>query len=287
MKYDPSSVPASVRNGDIWLHGEPREPSVGDLWSISWEGEVLGLLVLSGVAETYVLGWPACLPEEDPRSPAILAESVLGCSVGVWPTRETGLGAHLLHRRLGPLLSRRQMSGIRDALDNEREPPLRFAPPASSIDDAIEYGDRMLAEWEAICFNQWPRAVAGATPFNVDALRQMGVRPSTLVSLLDVSPLEAATLYQGSSAPTQEQVALISSRLNAEPEALIAPRFDEGTRELMRPVWKQEVVDLAAQKGMSEATVRSRVQDEFARAARSNGSARDRILAALARVGAE
>jgi hypothetical protein len=112
-----SAVPLDGIKEDLWLHGVAGDPVVGDLWLLSWDGKALGLAVISGVADGYVLVWPVALPSDVVFRPAVeVPQSPLGVPVAIWPTRETGVGNHVLHRRFGALLSEEVMAAVAEAV---------------------------------------------------------------------------------------------------------------------------------------------------------------------------
>lgn len=283
MSFDPFSVPTGVANHDLWLRGVSSEPAVGDLWLLSWEGEGLGLLLVTGIAETFVLGWPITLPLEPAYSPAIRVDSPLGCEVAVWPTRETGVGLHLLHRSFGQVLTPSLIREIGVAVEDDQEPPIPFASAATDLEEAVAQSERMLVEWESICFNQWPQQVPGQTPLNQQVLRDLSIKPSDIAETLGVESVEAAALHKGTMIPTAEQLSYLADQMNVEAEVLASPGLDEGTRLLSHPVWKSLVLETSRDREVSEAEARRKIQDQYALAARSNGKANDRMLAAITR----
>lgn len=287
MKFDPFSVPAGVTNHDLWLHGLSDEPAVGDLWLLSWESEGLGLLVVTGIAETYVLGWPATLPLEPSYAPALRVESPLGCEVAVWPTRETGVGLHLLHHSFGQVIEPPLIREIWDAVEDDQEPPIPFAPAAPSLEEAVAQGEQMLVEWESICFNQWPEQVPGQTPLNQQVLRDLSIKPSHLAEALGIEAVEASALHKGTMIPRAEQLSYLADRMGIDADVLVSLGLDEGTRLLSHPIWKSSVLETSRDRDVSESEARRKIQDQYALAARSNGKPEDRMLAAITRVRTE
>lgn len=284
MRLNPDLAPSAVSNKELWLEGVAGPVQVGDLWLLSWDRDGLGLLVVTRVDESFVLGWPATLPSDPAYSPAVPVLSPFGDEIYIWPTRETGVGLHLLHRRYGSLVEPSQVNRIKDIIDDD-EPRIEFAPDADDADMAMEHSERMLEQWESICFNEWPQVVPGETPLNHHVLQAHNVLPSTLGHILQVPTLEASSIYKGTRIPTAEQLALVSQKLQVDIETLASPPLGEGAKTLMMPMWKEQLLEAAESRGVSEPEARRGVQDEFALAARSNQSIEDRMHAALARFG--
>src|SRR5665647_862552 len=90
----------------------------GDLWSLSWDGAYRGLALIAAVKEGFVLAWPVTLPDAPAFAPALVLEpNPLVHPLFVWPTRETGVGLHLLDQSLGALLRPTRISQIAAAMD--------------------------------------------------------------------------------------------------------------------------------------------------------------------------
>lgn len=278
-----SEAPTSVPNEELWRNGIAGDPEVGDLWLLSWDHEARGLVMLTSIAETYVMGWPVTLSSELAFAPAACANSPLGDRVAYWPTRETGIGMHLLHRRYGRLLDIRQVEKITAAIDNDLKPPITFAPTARDTTQAIKHGERMADEWEAICFHQWPQPIPGEMPLNHDVLVDLSIAPSEIATKLSVSAVIAGTLHKGTRTPSEEQVKVLAQSRSVDPELLVSPSMDTGTRLLSHPSWKDKVLHASKVRSMSEAQSRTKIQEGYALAARSNGSEADRLLAAISR----
>ncbi len=159
----------------------PDRVAAGDLWLLSWDGIGLGLGVISAHMRDYVLMWPVTLPSEPSHSPALLTEdSPLGVPVSIWPTRETGVGDALLHRRLGRLLTPRLMVAIEDALDEDESPPLPIAAPPSDPAQQRAQDEEMIDRWEAICLMQWPAPTATDLRLDREAAGRHGLTPTRL-----------------------------------------------------------------------------------------------------------
>src|SRR5450631_1039510 len=118
----------STEGQRLWLEGLPAPVVHGDLWLLSWDNQALGLVVVSRAREDYIVGWPTTLPGDPSFFPALLVDhAALGCTVTVWPQAATGIGKHLLHRRLGNLLSPRAVELAEDAARGRGEPPVESA----------------------------------------------------------------------------------------------------------------------------------------------------------------
>lgn len=133
---------------------QSEQVRAGDLWVLSWDGEVVGLAAIAAAKHGFVLAWPVTLPGEVSFAPGLVVEnSPLGVPVTLWPTRETGIGDHLLDRSLGQLLLPDRIRPISFALDDSDDPGLAFAPGSARDSDNTEADRLMVDHWTELCFN--------------------------------------------------------------------------------------------------------------------------------------
>ncbi|MFH5822289.1 hypothetical protein [Georgenia sp. AZ-5] len=280
-----SLAPDGITNPSVWVNGEPGEAAVGDLWLLSWNGEGLGLVVISARLADFVLTWPATLPRDNGHAPAVrVDESPLGVPVDVWPTRETGISKALLHRRLGHLLPPRLMGSIGDALDEGNEPPVPFAPPAADIEGQRIRDEAMIDYWEEICLIQWPALVPATPRLSPDLAREAQLTPSQVAELFGIEAADAVALIRGEVDLTPDQAQEIAQYFDRPVGELAVMPQDPAAVALLNPVWKEDIVQLAQRRDVDEATARNLVVDEFALAARSSNAVEDRLRAVFARL---
>lgn len=278
-------APPGIAHPRIWVEGEPGEVAVGDLWLLSWDGVGLGLAVVSARLAGYVLVWPASLPTDEAYSPAVrVPSSPLGVPVDVWPTRETGVGDALLHRRLGSLLDRRLMVSIGDAVDDGALPPLPFAPAALDADVQRSRDEAMIDHWEAVCLTQWPSLAVLASRLDPETVRALGLTPSQVGALLELDAVDAVAVVRGEVALTPDQAEVVAGYAGVRREDLMSPTRDAAVRALLDPTWKARVLALAVRRSLAEGAARDLVASEFALAARSSNTVDDRLRAVFARL---
>lgn len=283
MTYSLSQPPSGI-GIDVWAGSGVDLPSVGDLWLLSWDGNALELAVVSGVASSFVLAWPVTLRSEPTFPPAVAVEqSPLG-GIGIWPSRETGVGAHLLHRNLGPAVSRRTMALISNAFDEEGELPLPFAEPNVALEDRAQSSDEMVDCWEAINTHLWPQPILGQTPLDADALRSRGIQVARLREILDLSTPEAVALLRGERSPSRLEVELLAKSLEVPAGEILLSRPDKISQELLAPRIKDDVLKIAGIYNVDESGARMLLREQFALAARSDQTADSRLDAAIHRL---
>ncbi|NYE18027.1 helix-turn-helix domain-containing protein [Microbacterium immunditiarum] len=269
---------------DVWLGTISGDPQIGDLWLLSWDAQALGLVVVSGVAPTFVLGWPVTLPDAPTFPPAIrVEESPLG-AVAVWPSRETGVGNHLLHRCFGTILSERTMHLLADAFENGTDPVLPFATANIGVEEREVASDQLVDAWEVINLNVWPVPRPGATPLDADLLRETGIRISDLTKILSMSVPAAVSLYNGEAVPTPAELRLLVDALGVPTEQLLRSQPDAEAVAMLAPGIKNDLVEITRRRAIGEEAARNLVRSEFALAARSDGDPHSRLVAAIQRV---
>lgn len=252
---------------------------------LSWDGQALALVLVSGVATTFILGWPVTLTSDPCFPPAItINDTPIGIPLNVWPTRETGIGKHLLHRRLGRLLSGQAMSLIEYALESETELPVPFAESNVSEAEQERESDLMVDSWERICLHAWPPREVGIATLDPEAMIQLGLGLGELATALGVSAHVAVGLFQGEQAPTSEQLDALAALVGADPEELLANGLDEDSLVLLSPDIKDDLLAIGAQYRLNEEQARALLRSEFALAARSDGTSASRLASALHRL---
>jgi transcriptional regulator with XRE-family HTH domain len=284
LALDLANPPEGVST-ELWRGIDPSAPSIGELWLLSWDNSALALGIVAGVGKTFVLIWPVTLVGSPVFAPAIeVTNSPLGIPVLVWPTRETGVGLHMLHRRFGSLMSERTMALVLAAVEGDSEYPLPLARHNIGGTEAERASDSMVEEWDAIGSNVWPEPVAGESPLAQSALRAAGLKVSDIASLLGISVPHAVGYFNGQLSPSAGQVDAIAEATGLSFYELLRAQTDDSVALLLHPEFKDYVVTLASSLGLSEASARSRVRADFALAARSTGDARGRLHAAFERL---
>lgn len=275
-------VPRGV-DPSLWSGGRYSPPAIGDLWLLSWDLHSLALGVVSGVARTYVLLWPVSLPADVAFPPAVrVPDSPLGVPLAVWPTRETGVGMHLLDRRFGQLLSERVMARTLSAIEADETPPLAWIQSGLTEPEREVASDLMIDLWEEICLHTWPVVVPGASPLSASVLGVAGVGIAELVEILQIDTPDAVALFRGEHVPTTSELRVLAEGIGCEPNDLLEP---EGEAQVLAdPKFKSDLVEASRELGLSEAKVRDLVRSEFALAARSDGDQTSRVVAAIQRV---
>jgi hypothetical protein len=280
-------APSGVES-KLWSTGVPGVPTVGDLWLLSWDGVALELAVISAVAPTFVLVWPVSLPDAPSFPPAVVvAETPLGVPLHLWPTRETGIGLHLLHRRFGSVLTARTMRLVSDELDVGKSSLLSLAAPNVEAEAIEAESDALVERWEAICFHTWPARQIGITSLDPRVLGQAGLEVGDLADVLGIALPEAVSIARGETAPTAEHLSVLAARLGVDPEQLLQDELDVAARLLLAPSVKDNILTIARGHGTDEAGARNLIRSEFALAARSDGDPQARLAAAIHRLHAE
>jgi len=198
----PAGIPASAHQ--LWDNGAQSEQvRAGDLWVLSWDGEVVGLAAIAAAKHGFVLAWPVTLPGEVSFAPGLVVEnSPLGVPVTLWPTRETGIGDHLLDRSLGQLLLPDRIRPISFALDDSDDPGLAFAPGSARDSDNTEADRLMVDHWTELCFN------AGGA----EEVRQAGGSSRIVSEVLGLALPELRALMDGIVPISDEQTTRLGQR---------------------------------------------------------------------------
>lgn len=286
--YRPTGIPESTHH--LWDEGTgATTPQRGELWVLSWDTDVVGLALIASAREDFVLAWPVSLPGEASFAPGrVVDQSPLDVPVTLWPTRETGIGLHLLDRSLGRLLDVEFMRSVMRALDDESEPPLRAA--AGSADDPRNSAaDRALIEhWTELCFHN---AGVGVENFlDRDQVQAAGGSARTAADVLGLAPPQLGPIWDGVVPVADEQLSLLAETLDVEGAALL--RSDPLASVVMRlasPRFKPAIKDKMTSTGWSESTVRNAVRSEYTLAARDDAATPDavdrKLSDAISRVG--
>lgn len=268
----PAGIPESAQQ--LWDEGVPdTQVRAGDLWILSWDGEVVGLAVIAAAKHGYVLAWPVTLPGEVSFSPGLVVEdSPLEVPVTLWPTRETGIGNHLLDRNLGRLLPPDRIRPLSFALDDGDDPGLAFAP-GSAQDPENTDADRLMVEhWTDLCFN-----TGGAEEgmfLDQAKVQQAGGSSRIVGEVLGIGPVEVRPLWTGVVPITAEQLAAIAERLGVEEESLVgADPLAEVVIDIAWPRFKHDIVARTVATGYREADIRRFARREFPLAARNDSDA--------------
>lgn len=284
----PSGLPESAYQ--LWDDGVGTDrPQLGDLWVLSWDAGVVGLALIAAVREDFVLAWPVTLPGEASFAPGrTIYPSPLGVPVTLWPTRETGIGTHLLDRSLGRLLEAEVVRAVMLALDDDSEPQLPSA--SGSARDAQNMGaDRALIKyWTELCFH------AGGVEIEMlldsAQVRAAGGSSKSTASILELAPQQLRPIWDGVSSITADQLVTLAESLEVDEAALLRPDPLAGVvTRLASPLFKSAIKDRVATTGWSEAAVRTAVRTEYTLAARDDAATTNvidrKLFDAISRVG--
>lgn len=285
-EQQPSGLPAPALQ--LWKSGLPdTEIRAGDMWVLSWDGEVVGHALIAGVQDNFALTFPLSLPGEPSFAPGLRIDPTpLQVPLTVWATRETGIGNHLLDRNLGPLLAPERIRAVIQNLDDGSDPGLPFAEGSAS-DPTNEAADRQFVDhWTELCFNE-----GGFTDrlyLDTEAIKAFGIGSRRTSELLGLPHPEFVQLWKGILAITDAQVETLAEHLRAAPESLVtSDPFKVVLPRLADPQYKRLITERLPETGMDETEFRLAVRAEFALAARDDGDAlTDRKLRdAIQRVG--
>ena len=129
----------------------PRRPDLGlseDGW---WSYRFLRSVKKRWTGYSVQCEFLAALPGEPSFPPAIeIPTTPLSQPLNVWPSRETGIGMHLLHRSFGQAISERTMVATASALEGAGEMPLSFASPNVDEPGREASSDALVDQWESI-----------------------------------------------------------------------------------------------------------------------------------------
>ncbi|UPW15026.1 hypothetical protein M0655_05410 [Gordonia amicalis] len=285
----PSGIPESAYR--VWDEGAGSvAPHPGDLWVLSWDAEVVGLALIASARDDFVLVWPVTLHDENSFAPGrIVDHSPLGVPVTLWPTRETGIGIHLLDRSLGRLLESEEVRSVMRALDgDDAESPLAAAPGTARDADNVAADRRLVEYWTELCFHTGGVEAEGT--LDSSQVQAEGGSPRWAASALGLTPQQLRPIWDGVVPATNEQLAALAEGLNVDEAALLRPDplADVVTR-LASPTFKSAIKDKMTSTGWSEAEIRRSVRTEYTLAARDDAATTDaidrKLRDAISRVG--
>lgn len=282
-------APAQIKENarEIWLHGEAVDPECGDLWLLSWNGDALSLAVITSVYPGFVRAWPVTLQPPGTDNVAVeLPSQHFKSPLALWPLVETGLGMHLLDRKIDSVLSPRQVQLLRRFAYENDPPPLpliidnKQEPTTADRDDIVQL-------FGQLCFMEWPEKRAGEAVLAREVLAANGRTAEDIATALNLGIAESLALWTGQKAVDSTSAEQLCSVLELPVEEILKAPNGPEVRELQRPEYKKALRQLARQRGTTESQSRNATREEFALAARSTGSSRalsSRVRAALERL---
>ncbi|WP_440714128.1 hypothetical protein [Gordonia sp. FQ] len=272
----PVGVPASAHQ--LWDDGVNADSArPGDLWILSWDDEVLGVALIAAARDDFALAWPVTLPGEASFAPGLVIEnSPLGIPVTLWPTRETGIGLHLLDRSLGRLLDANAIRPLAFALEDGEEPAFPAAP-GSAWDEDNRAADRALVEhWSGLCFH----LAGGENEMRLDSEKVLaaGGSSKSTAKLLGLPPQQLRPIWVGDAEIDHEQLVALAEDLGVDEVTLLQPDPLAGVvSRLAAPRFKRAIKARMAATRLNEAAVRGAARSEYTLAARDDANTADAI----------
>lgn len=271
------------------LEGLPENaataPVAGELWTLAWDGQYLGLALIAEVKDGYIFAWPVTLPGEAAFAPALKIHSTpLQLGLYVWPTRETGIGFHLLDRPLGSLISAGQINQLARA--TRRGEATRYPYAEGHADDPENQAQdaAMVERWADLCFMEWPD---GQDIFLSEAgIKAAGGTPAQAARVLgaDVGTLRA--YWEGQRPVSPDQAHALAHELGVTIDDIAsADPLPEVMQMMSSPLYKGQIMARSRKEGVSEGTMRNLVRADFMLAARDDSTslAEGKLRDAIAR----
>lgn len=250
---------------------EPSDPAAGELWTLAWDGRFLALACIAEASHSYVLAWPVTLPGEPAYAPALrIDDTPLQHELYIWPDRETGIGNHLLDRRIGQLIPAEPINPIARAVRRGEQTRYPYADglasdPANSAADAA-----MVEHWTDLCFHVWPPEDRD-TYLSGDRIRAQGGSSRTIAEALGIGPTEVAPLWNGVRPIDPADADRIAAALNIEIDGIVGgDPLQAVVDQLSSPRYKALIADRARELGVGEGTMRDAVRSDFTLAARDD-----------------
>lgn len=236
------------------LEGVASAPIVpGDLWTLSWDGQYEGAVIVSRVADNHVLGIPVTNDEPSERDIAI---TVGDTSLSAWPHAETGLGDFLLHKRLGAALSPEEVTQARRWAVGRGE--LTTLRTGSGARDAVTFAE-VLEAFRRRCFIEWPSQEEAVLD-----VAATGMNPREFHEATGIETGRIVELWEGHFLDADDRAAL-GERLGAWTRVAV----DAPSRELSSPQVKELVMELCSASELSERAARNAARSAYALAART------------------
>lgn len=247
------------------------DPKVGELWSLTWNGELLGHAVVASIHDTFALVWPAVTDEAYSYFPGLIAHSFFfDAPTTVWPTRETGIGIYLLDQNLGELIAPTQIVPISAAIEDGKEAVLPFAADfagnSSLHRDALD--ETMLDQWQRLCFLT---VSSDHLFFDQDRAKALGIKSKSAADALGFDSKQLGPIWKGEVPIEGDLLKNLEEATGfSADEFLTSDPLGYVLDRISAPEYKQEIKERAALLELDEGEFRRRTRDEFALAARDD-----------------
>lgn len=266
---------------------DPEQPGAGELWALSWNAEEVGYAVISSVHESFVLAWPAEIDEANSFFPGILVEvEDQDGPVTVWPTRETGIGNHLLDHKIGQAIRPSQIAPVSAALEEGRESTFPFAARRNEDLNRETFDNRMLEHWQELCF--LTVEITESVFFDRDEAIKIGLKARQVAEALGLGHEELSPIWRGQVPLPEDAIERLRVAFGESADSLLTTDpLGHVLDVISSPGYKQEIKDRAQLLGMDEGEFRRRTRAEFALAARDDSDTIEpqKIRDAILRVG--
>lgn len=280
MLPSPAPVPAA-----LWSAGlDDLSVQVGDLWVTSWDGNDLALVVITGVHDTHVTVWLVTAESDaTPAAPSFrLNAAWLETPLACWPEAQAGMSQALLSRRLGTVLTSRDIRAILADVwepDEEANASVEYYEPIHSdqADDSLDLACRFVAMLSDLDTPHTDREPVGilSPRFKID---HHLTSPRDLSAHLTGVPALIARAFNSERLLRPDEIETLAATYHSAPDEVVTHPEDATVIALRTPKWKKNVNSLIATKDLDEADVRLRVWERANLAARQAGSSADNAL---------
>ncbi|WP_157693399.1 hypothetical protein [Pseudarthrobacter equi] len=263
--------------------GTPAAPKAGDVWVLADEIQDLALGLITRVHDSFVSILPITCDAAEAREPASIvraAQSPINADIAVWSPAPTGIGMHLLDRRIGNLCSESAALRLeRSAFDDDVDSPFEMGAEMES-DDTTPFIDFLLSSFRKFCFDSWPSATAGEAVFKTEALMEAEMTAKKIRENLNIPERgDAADLFRGDALPTSAQISVMREITGLTDSQLLRPVSSEVVTELMQPTQRDKIVSLAERRALKQRDARNLLMQNALIAARSSKAGDERQAA--------
>ena len=249
----------------VWEHGlGDLTVQVGDLWVTSWDGEDLALVVIAGVHEAHVTVW--LVTAEGQHTPAFpsfrLDADWLNEPLVCWPEAQAGISEALLSRRLGNVLTTRDVRAILVDVwesDGETHATVAYLPQTRSeaADDSLDLACRfvaMLSDLDTPYTDHQPLGVLSPRFKTEHSLTS----PRDLSAHLPGVPAHVTSAFNAERLLESEEIETLAAVYHVAPAEVVTHPEDATVLAIRKPKWKRNVNDVIETRRLYESEARLR-----------------------------